>query len=165
MASRTSNKCLTLPKYALNSETIFMLIGRVATSSMKMDFAQGYPGANGPELKNFDPLRFAEKSPEWLPWFREAELKHGRVAMLATLGWIAADFVKLPGDIHQVSSFEAHNVFVQSGGMVQILLWCGIIELITVPALRNMETSDRAPGNECNWVILRYLISHTITHL
>ena len=129
-----------------------MVIGRVATSSMKMDFAQGYPGANGPELKNFDPLRFAEKSPEWLPWFREAELKHGRV-------------VKLPGDIHQVSSFEAHNVFVQSGGMVQILLWCGIIELITVPALRNMETSDRAPGNECDWVFLRYLISHTIIHL
>lgn len=116
---------------------------------MKMDFAQGYLGASGPELKNFDPLRFAEKSPEWLPWFREAELKHGRVAMLATLGWVGADFVKLPGDIHQVSSFEAHNVFVQSGGMVQILLWCGIIELITIPALRNMETSDRAAGKRC----------------
>ena len=111
-----------------------------------MEFAQGYLGANGPELKNFDPLRFAEKSPEWLPWFREAELKHGRVAMLATLGWIGADFVKLPGDIHQVSSFAAHNVFVQSGGMIQILFWCGVIELITIPALRNMETSDRAAG-------------------
>ena len=114
---------------------------------MKMEFAKGYVGAAGPELKNFDPLRFAEKSPEWLPWFREAELKHGRVAMLATLGWIAADFVKLPGDIHQVSSFAAHNVFVQSGAMIQILFWCGVIELITIPALKNLDTSDRAPGD------------------
>ena len=121
--------------------------GRVATSSMKMAFAGGYPGANGPELKNFDPLRFAEKSPEWLPWFREAELKHGRVAMLATLGWIGADFVKLPGAIHQVSSLEAHNVFVQSGAMIQILFWCGVVELITIPALQNMDKTDRAPGD------------------
>lgn len=117
-----------------------------------MAFVNGYVGAAGPELKNFDPLKFAEKSPEWVPWFREgelfslcfipthfssiefvnyiiisflcdisidsfiaylstllpllyltnppltAELKHGRVAMLATLGWLVTDFgVRLPG--------------------------------------------------------------------
>ena len=90
---------------------------------MRMSFAGGLAGADGPELKNFDPLQLSTKSPEWVPFFREAELKHGRVAMLATLGWVFADFVKLPGDIHQVSSFEAHNVAVQSGALVQILFW------------------------------------------
>jgi len=90
---------------------------------MRMQFAGGLAGSDGPELKNFDPLKLSSKSPEWVPFFREAELKHGRIAMLATLGWITADFVKLPGDIHQVSSFEAHNVFVQSGALVQILFW------------------------------------------
>ena len=34
----------------------------------------------------FDPFGFAETfDPKWL---REAELKHGRVAMLATVGWL-----------------------------------------------------------------------------
>eukprot|EP00414_Alexandrium_minutum_P006309 CAMPEP_0113831260 /NCGR_PEP_ID=MMETSP0328-20130328/6764_1 /TAXON_ID=39455 /ORGANISM="Alexandrium minutum" /LENGTH=160 /DNA_ID=CAMNT_0000799421 /DNA_START=69 /DNA_END=551 /DNA_ORIENTATION=+ /assembly_acc=CAM_ASM_000350 len=32
-----------------------------------------------------------------MPWFREAELKHGRIAMLAFLGLLAPDVVKLPG--------------------------------------------------------------------
>jgi light-harvesting complex I chlorophyll a/b binding protein 1 len=88
-----------------------------------MEFVGGLPGNKGPELKNFDPLKFSEKSPEWVPWFRESELKHGRIAMLATAGYIFADFVKLPGDVHQVSSFEAHDVAVKSGALVQILLW------------------------------------------
>lgn len=86
-------------------------------------FAGGLAGSEGPEMKNFDPLKFSEKSPEWVPFFREAELKHGRIAMLATLGWIVADFVKLPGDVHQVSSLEAHAVAVNSGAMIQILFW------------------------------------------
>jgi hypothetical protein len=78
---------------------------------------------------------------------REAELKHGRVAMLATVGYITAEFVQLPGDVHLVSSFEAHNVFVASGAMVQILGWCGLVELLTIPALRSLGTSGRAPGD------------------
>ena len=39
--------------------------------------------------------------------------------MLATLGYVAAEFIQLPGDIHHVSSFEAHKVFVESGAMVR----------------------------------------------
>jgi hypothetical protein len=121
--------------------------GKAAMSSLRMAFAGGLAGAAGPELKNFDPFRFSEKSPEWLPWFREAELKHGRVCMLATAGYVTADFVKLPGDIHQVSSFEAHKVFVESGAMLQILFWVALIELLTVPALIALKNGKRAPGD------------------
>ncbi len=88
-----------------------------------MAFAGGLPGAAGPELKNFDPLKLSEKSPDWVPFFREAEVKHCRLAMLATVGWIFADFVQLPGDVHAVSSLHAHTAAVQSGAMVQILFW------------------------------------------
>lgn len=75
------------------------------------------------------------------------QLKHGRVCMLATLGWVVADLgIHLPGDIHQVSSLAAHDVFVKSGAMVQILGWCGVLEIITIPALIKMDISDRPPG-------------------
>mmetsp|Transcript_11981 Transcript_11981/g.12908 ORF Transcript_11981/g.12908 Transcript_11981/m.12908 type:complete len:192 (+) Transcript_11981:84-659(+) len=110
-------------------------------------FAGGLPGSEGPELKTFDPLKFSENSPEWVPWFRESELKHGRIAMLATLGWIFADFVKLPGEVHQVSSLEAHNVAVQSGALIQILFWTSLIEILTIPALKNLGKDGRAPGD------------------
>lgn len=121
--------------------------GRASSIELKMSFAGGLPGADGPELKAFDPLKFSENSPEWVPWFREAELKHGRVCMLATLGYVVADFVKLPGDIHQVSSFEAHKTFVDSGAMLQILGWIGLVEILTIPSLRNLNESGRAPGD------------------
>ena len=90
-------------------------------------------------------MKFSENSPEWVPFFREAEIKHGRVAMLATAGYIFADFVKLPGDIHQVSSYAAHKTFVESGAMVQILFWVSLLEIITIPAVKALSTG-REPG-------------------
>jgi hypothetical protein len=67
--------------------------------------------------------------------------------MLATLGWVATDLgIHLPGEIHQVANLEAHDVFVKSGAMIQILGWCGVLEIITIPALIKMDISDRSPG-------------------
>merc|ERR1719313_642689 len=45
-----------------------------------------------PPVGYLDPLGFGEKaSPERLRWFREAELKHGRVAMLASVGFLVGE--------------------------------------------------------------------------
>eukprot|EP00566_Odontella_aurita_P023849 CAMPEP_0113537580 /NCGR_PEP_ID=MMETSP0015_2-20120614/6901_1 /TAXON_ID=2838 /ORGANISM="Odontella" /LENGTH=207 /DNA_ID=CAMNT_0000437083 /DNA_START=97 /DNA_END=721 /DNA_ORIENTATION=+ /assembly_acc=CAM_ASM_000160 len=42
-----------------------------------------------PPLKNFDPLRLAQSgSDETLAWYRAAELKHARCAMVATTGYL-----------------------------------------------------------------------------
>lgn len=35
--------------------------------------------------------------------------------MLASLGFVATEFVKLPGAVHAVSAIEAHNAAVSSG--------------------------------------------------
>lgn len=50
------------------------------------EFAWGLPGSIGP-IEEFDPLGFAKDTPlgTMLQW-REAEVQHGRVAMLAVLG-------------------------------------------------------------------------------
>lgn len=120
---------------------------RSSSVALSMSFAKGLPGNAGPELKNFDPLKFSENSPEWVPWFREAELKHGRIAMLATLGWIVADFVKLPGEVHNVSSLNAHTAAVSSGALLQVLFWVSLLEFVSIGAVVNLDKSDRAPGN------------------
>jgi len=44
-------------------------------------------------------------------WMREAELKHGRICMLAWTGWVAVDLgIKFPGEKYAaLSSFTAHE--------------------------------------------------------
>merc|ERR1712060_169427 len=85
------------------------------------EFAQGLVGAEygGWGRHEYDPLDLAARWPEHLPWYREAELKHGRVAMLAWLGLVVPDFVRIP-----LSDFEAadldfvntHNKLIYSLG-------------------------------------------------
>ena len=44
-----------------------------------------------PGNADFDPLRLGSASPALLKYYREAELKHGRLAMLAAVGWPASE--------------------------------------------------------------------------
>ena len=89
-----------------------------------------------PGYKGFDPLGFSDSLD--VRWLREAEIKHSRIAMLATLGFVATEFVKLPGDIHNVSPIEAHDVAVASGSMFQILTLVAGLEFISTVAVKQM---------------------------
>lgn len=94
----------------------------------------------------FDPVGFSN----WVDvkWLREAELKHGRVCMLAVVGFVMTQYFQLPGDMHHVSVVEAHNAAVKTGAMNQILLWTGMFEIISFKAIIQMiEGSGRAPGD------------------
>ncbi|CAK9098465.1 unnamed protein product [Durusdinium trenchii] len=82
------------------------------------------------EEKGFDPLGVTDALPVY--WVREAELKHGRVCMLATVGWIATDMgFRFPGDKFQAVSnaFEAHDKMVEAGYMLPFLGAIGTVEL------------------------------------
>merc|ERR1719507_2535621 len=61
----------------------------------------GYAG----EEQEFDPLGFSDTFD--IKWLREAELKHGRVCMLATVGFVAQQFVTLPGCTPEPDSLKA----------------------------------------------------------
>jgi light-harvesting complex I chlorophyll a/b binding protein 1 len=101
----------------------------------------GYVGDVG-----FDPLGFSNLMD--VKWLREAELKHGRVAMLASLGFVAASVAPLPGDIHQISAVAAHDVFVKNGGLAQVFQTITILELVSLKAtMEMMDGSGRAPGD------------------
>jgi len=121
-------------------------------------FCNGYVGGEGPEpipfslsttSKNWDPAGFTERAPEWVPWFREAELKHCRVAMLASAGMVVPELVRVPGE-----QFSFENVpFVINGAemlpdsMSQIFLWISLLEACTFAAYANMNNWDRMPGD------------------
>ena len=94
----------------------------------------------------FDPLGFSKNID--VRWLREAELKHGRVCMLATLGFVMSEFVHLPGDVHNVGAIAAHDAAVKYGAMWQLLIWLGLFEVLSAKGIIEMlEGSGRAPGD------------------
>merc|ERR1712241_53517 len=82
--------------------------------------------------KGFDPLGTTDAIPVYI--MREAELKHGRVCMLATIGWIATDLgARLPAEWCQnVSTLQAHDAAVASGNMGWMLGMVGTIEVYSI---------------------------------
>lgn len=77
----------------------------------------------------FDPLGISNY---WdIKWMREAELKHGRICMLATAGILVQEFVHLPGAAFSKKvALEAWSS-APRGGMIQILVAIGLIELVS----------------------------------
>jgi len=111
-------------------------------TSMQLESVEEYEGA-AQETNEivWDPLGLSDLgSPATLAWFRHAELKHGRVAMAAFVGWlVAASHMHFPGQLsfNQVPiTFEEISklppmdqwVAVPELGKLQILLAIGTIE-------------------------------------
>jgi len=96
----------------------------------------------------FDPLGFSENMD--INWMREAEIKHGRASMLATLGFVMQQYLTIPGYEHVDDSNLAPSV-VGASAMLQIVFWMGILEFWTNKGNVTMETMfsdpDREPGN------------------
>lgn len=78
-------------------------------------------------------------------WMREAELKHSRLAMLATLGWVAVELgMRFPGEKFAAipNSFAAHDAAVANGSMGFLLIVVGHLELIA-----GLAIFDQAKGS------------------
>jgi hypothetical protein len=103
---------------------------------------KGYVGDVG-----FDPFGFSDQFD--MKWLREAEIKHGRSSMLATLGFVMQQWWTLPGYEHVNDSNLAPDV-VGFSAMAQIVVWMGVLEFWTNKGNVTMETmfSDpsRVPG-------------------
>ena len=106
---------------------------------------EGYVGNVG-----FDPLRFSDFVP--MDFLREAELKHGRICMMAWLGFVSVDcglrIYPLPEAYDGLTSVTAHDALVKYGAMGQLFLWIGLAEVIgTVAVIQMLEGSGRKPGD------------------
>ena len=116
-----------------------------------MDNMPGSVDFRGKEFK-FDPLGFSETYAPLVPFFRESELRHGRTAMIAVVGFIVADLVRIPGEMysfsHVPSSAAAHDILVKDGPMGQLLLWIGLFDtIVTAPACAATMKGEREPGD------------------
>ena len=96
-------------------------------------------------LGYFDPLGFSKgASPETMKKYREAELKHGRVAMLACWGMITADgFHPLFGGKNSANPLLALTQ-VPKLGWLQILTFIMFMEVM---GILNSRRPDYEPGN------------------
>ena len=102
-------------------------------------------------FKTFDPLGLADLgSDSTLAWFRAAELKHSRVSMLATVGFVVQEFVTIPG-YTPVEDSTLGPTTVGLSAMLQIVFGVGIVEWWSNNGNVTMETmfSDpaRVPGD------------------
>mmetsp|Transcript_19421 Transcript_19421/g.50111 ORF Transcript_19421/g.50111 Transcript_19421/m.50111 type:complete len:238 (+) Transcript_19421:38-751(+) len=94
----------------------------------------------------FDPLGLSNL---WdLNWLRAAELKHGRVGMLASLGFWVQESYRLPGPASNPGLFTAAKTPLEALstapplGLAQIVGVCFLIELATSSALLNTAALD-----------------------
>lgn len=111
--------------------------------------AQDLIGAGAP-VGFFDPAGLSKgKDDETLAWYRAAELKHGRVSMLATLGVITTAIpengVIIPG--FPVKTLDAFQVVGElytknPGALLQIVLVIAALEVLTA----SIESKTR-PGD------------------
>jgi len=106
---------------------------------------KGYIGDVG-----FDPLRISDYFP--MDYLREAEIKHGRICMLAWTGFCAVDrgfnIYPLPAEWEGLTSRTAHNALVDYGSMGNMAVFLGIAEIVSWLAVSEMlQGSGRAPGD------------------
>jgi light-harvesting complex I chlorophyll a/b binding protein 4 len=98
--------------------------------------------------EGFDPLGFSDYFD--VKWLREAEIKHGRVSMLAVTGFVMQEYWTLPGMVHVDDS----NMAPAAAGispMLQIVFGVGAWEFWTNKGAVTMEdmfaSDSRVPGN------------------
>ena len=99
------------------------------SSSLKM----GYETATGVQapVGFFDPLGLSSNiDQETFDYYRAAEIKHGRVAQLAVIGYIVPEIYKFPGDIAPGISFSSIPNGVAAIQAVPALGWIQIFFLI-----------------------------------
>lgn len=138
------------------SAAAFSPAAKPATSSaLNADMSKSLPFVKAPAGTagyvgdvGFDPLGFSEYFD--MKWLREAEIKHGRSSMLATLGFVAQQYLTLPGYEHVDDSNLAPTV-VGASAMLQIVCWMGVLEFWTNKGNVTMETmfadESRVPGD------------------
>ena len=133
---------------------------RGAASMDRSTFAGGLPGNEIPGVPasrfDFDPLGFAARaSPAELVKYREAELKHGRVAMLAVTGMLFAEvwhpMLGATENVPAIFAFQA--TLQQSVILAPVLAGIAAVETVSFPGWEPTDFKMKegvVPGSYAN---------------
>ena len=137
--------------------SVLSLSLKQAATSLAAEKSQALPFLPAPENTKgyvgdvgFDPLRISDYFP--MDYLREAELKHGRICMLAWTGWVAVDLgariYPLPQEWEGLTSATAHDPLVAYGSLGNLLVWIAMAEMTSWIGISAMlQGSGRAPGD------------------
>ena len=131
-------------KYSKQASTSLNAMSKAVPFLLNPDNTNGLIGSVG-----FDPLGFSDNFD--IKWLQESEIKHGRVAMLATVGFVTSEFVTFPmfSDMQVDDSNMAPSAIGMSA-MMQIIFAAGVEEWRTNKGKMTMDDMfsdpDRVPG-------------------
>merc|ERR1719398_649699 len=97
---------------------------------------------------NFDPLQISD-SPSALAWYREAEIKHARLAMLAAFGWPVSELTNF-GDL-LTEDGRAPSLLNGGLGNINIAYWVAVVGLAVFAESKGLDKQygkkeDYLPG-------------------
>ncbi|GJQ08463.1 hypothetical protein GpartN1_g254.t1 [Galdieria partita] len=139
---RSSFTQSTSLQHAVIKKNFFSI--HMAAKSRALPFLEAPRKLDGkiPGDAGFDPLYISDNMN--LDYLRASEIKHCRVAMLAALGYVAQEFVHLPGDVFSERHALAAIHKVPIEGWIQIILFISLVEIAT---FRTTFSFDREPGD------------------
>jgi len=131
-------------------------VGRHSVATKALEASRSLPYLPKPkniagwvgEEAEFDPVGFSD----WydMKWLREAELKHGRVTMVATVGYVAQQYIAFPGVDVTPNANDALST-APPPLLLGLLIACGYIESTSnggkLTQLDMFEDKNRVPGD------------------
>lgn len=107
----------------------------------------------------WDPFGYVKDGEETLMRRRAVEIKHGRVSMLAVVGYVMGDCYTFPGYLSEKAGIKFSDVPAGMGaltkvpaiGWAQIIAFCGVLELVFFK-----QEADKAPGDLAKFFWVRY---------
>ncbi|GAB0494324.1 hypothetical protein MMPV_005616 [Pyropia vietnamensis] len=134
-----------------------------SSMSRAMPFMPNPQGVDAslPGFAGFDPFGFTDRIDR--RWMVEAEVKNGRVAMLAALGMVIQEFIHLPNHLYSNPLPAGAFNDVPSLALWQIFAFCGLFELATYGGNINypmmLEWFDKHPervGGAMGFDVLKF---------
>jgi len=135
---------VSLPHVAASKATT-ALNAEMSPAMPFLPYPQACKGYIG-EDTGFDPLGISDYFP--MDYLRESEIKHGRICMLAVVGFITTDLGIIVHPLGQgLTSATAHDAMCANGVMGNALVFIGLAEMVSYIGVAEMlQGSGREPG-------------------
>eukprot|EP00177_Eucheuma_denticulatum_P007552 GFKZ01013754.1.p1 GENE.GFKZ01013754.1~~GFKZ01013754.1.p1 ORF type:complete len:210 (-),score=30.59 GFKZ01013754.1:27-656(-) len=139
--SFTNGASLSPRRVSVAPSTVTMQMSKSVPFLLKPKNLEGLPASY-----EFDPLLISNYVN--VRFLQSAEIKHGRICMLAAVGILVQELYTFGGSYFpKMLPVEAHDYYIRTGGMGQILLFIAFFEGISCYALKQCVEGKSEPGD------------------